>query len=167
MEKVKQVIQSGLTIRDVTGTGPTRLIKHNTFARFRRVSPEFDQFVSVTAPGNRIRAMRLLIKRRATHRHSQAVRKEQNDYQTIMAMLPPSFPDKGDVVARIFEDLLTGALKREDVRARVKVYIAEHNRLFPTKYAKFGDSALLSLDAVLFEGGITTRGDTVSQGLWE
>ena len=75
-----------------------------------------------------------------------------------MAMLPPSFPDKGDVVARIFEDWS---------RAHVKVYIAAHNRLLPKKYAKFGDSALLSLDAVLFEGGITTGGDTVSQGLWE
>jgi hypothetical protein len=83
-----------------------------------------------------------------------------------MAMLLPSFPDKGDVVARIFEDLLTGALKREDVHARVKLYIAKRNRLFPTKYAKFDDSPLLSLDEVLFDGGIATRGDTISHGLW-
>jgi hypothetical protein len=51
------------------------------------------------------------------------------------------------------------------VRTRVKVYIAEQNRLYPTKYAKFGDSPLGSLDE--FDDGTATRGDTVSQGLWD
>jgi hypothetical protein len=44
--------------------------------------------------------------------------------------------------------------------------IADHNKRFPTKYAKFGNSPLVSLDEVLFEDGTTTRGDTVSRGLW-
>jgi hypothetical protein len=59
------------------------------------------------------------------------------------------------------------SLRREDVRARVKQFIAAHNRMYPTKYAKFGDSPLVSLDEVLFEDGSTTRGDTVSRGLWD
>ena len=49
----------------------------------------------------------------------------------------------------------------------VKVYIAELNKLYPTQYRKFGDSLLVSLDEVLFEDGSTTRGDTVSRGLWD
>jgi hypothetical protein len=63
-------------------------------------------------------------------------------------------------------DLLTGALKRDDVRSRVQTYVAAHNRMFPTKYAKFGDSRLLSLDEVLFDDG-SARGDNVSRGLWD
>jgi hypothetical protein len=63
--------------------------------------------------------------------------------------------------------MLMGSLKREEVSARLTVYIAEFNKLFPTKYAKFGNSPLVSLDEVMFEDGSTTRGDTVSRGLWD
>ena len=82
-------------------------------------------------------------------------------------MMPAAFPDKDDVVSAIFEDLLTGALRRDDVRLRMQSYITAHNRMFPTKYAKFGDSPLLSLDEVLFDDGTATRGDGVSRGLWD
>ena len=58
-----------------------------------------------------------------------------------------------------------GTLKRDEVPARVRIYIAEMKRLFPTKYAKFGDSPLVSLDEVLFDDGTATRGDTV-RCLW-
>ena len=57
--------------------------------------------------------------------------------------------------------------KREEVKARVQAYIGAHNRMFPTKYAKFGDSPLVSLDEVLFDTGTTTRGDNVTRGLWD
>jgi hypothetical protein len=63
--------------------------------------------------------------------------------------------------------LFEGALKRGDVRARVKHYVAAYNRNFPTKFAKFGDSQLVSLDELIFEDRATTRGDTVSRGLWD
>ena len=53
-------------------------------------------------------------------------------------MLPANFPDKDDVKGAIFEDLLTGALKRENVEAHVQTYIAAHNRMYPTNYARFG-----------------------------
>jgi hypothetical protein len=82
-------------------------------------------------------------------------------------MMPAAFPDKDDVVSAIFEDLLSGALKREDVKVRVQCYITAHYRMFPTKFAKFGDSPLLSLDEVLFDDGAATRGDSVSRGLWD
>jgi hypothetical protein len=67
----------------------------------------------------------------------------------------------------MFEDMLSGLLKREDVPSRIKNYVAEFNRLYPTKYAKFGDSSLVSLDEVLFDGGLATRGDNVSRELWD
>jgi hypothetical protein len=38
--------------------------------------------------------------------------------------------------------------------------------MYPTKYAKFGDRPFASLDEILFEDGMKTRGDTISCGLW-
>jgi hypothetical protein len=43
--------------------------------------------------------------------------------------------------------------------------LSNFNGLFPTKYAEFGNSPLVSLDEVMFEDGSTTRGDAVSRGL--
>jgi hypothetical protein len=80
-------------------------------------------------------------------------------------MIPDPNPHRDDIVARIFENLLNGSLEREEVAGRVKVYITELNKLYPTQYRKFGDSLLVSLDVVLFDDGTATRGDTVSCGL--
>jgi hypothetical protein len=63
-------------------------------------------------------------------------------------MLPANFPGKDDVVSDIFEALLDGSLRREDVGARVSHYVAAYNRMFPTNFAKFGDSKMVSLDEV-------------------
>jgi hypothetical protein len=75
--------------------------------------------------------------------------------------------DMPTVVQTIFEDLLSGLLKLEDVRSRVSEYVTAQDRMFPTKFAKFGNDPLVSLDEVMFEDGSTTRGDTVSRGLWD
>jgi hypothetical protein len=45
--------------------------------------------------------------------------------------------------------------------------VTDHDQRFPTKFAKFGNSPLVSLDEHLFEEGATTRGDTVSRSLWD
>lgn len=37
----------------------------------------------------------------------------------------------------------------------------------PTKFRKFGDSLLVSLDEQFFDDGTATRGATVSCGLWD
>jgi hypothetical protein len=98
---------------------------------------------------------------------NEVKREETNDYYKIRAMLPVNFPGRDDVVSDIFEAMLDGSLSREDVRARVQTYITAQNRMFPTKYAKFGDSPLVSLDEVMFDNGSATRGDTVGHGLWD
>jgi len=86
---------------------------------------------------------------------------------TSRDLVPASNPHRDDIVGRIFEDMLSGLLKREDVPVRISRYVAEFNKLYPTKYAKFGDGTLLSLDEVLFDDGTATRADTVSRGLWD
>jgi hypothetical protein len=101
-------------------------------------------------------------------REKNTLKREQaNDYRDILAMIPRGFPGRDDVVSAIFEDLLTGTLKRDDVRSRIQTYVSAHNQMFPTKYRKFGDAALLSLDEVMYDDGTATRGDTVSRGLWD
>jgi hypothetical protein len=82
-------------------------------------------------------------------------------------MLPANFPGADDVVSDIFEALLDGSLQLENVKARAKQFIAAHYRMFPTNFAKFGDSRLVSLDEAVFADGTTTRGDTISRGLWD
>lgn len=82
-------------------------------------------------------------------------------------MLPIYLSGREDIAHDIFVALCENSLRREDVPERVKWYIKDHERRFPTKYAKFGDSPLVSLDEVLFDSGTATRGDTVSRGLWD
>jgi hypothetical protein len=82
-------------------------------------------------------------------------------------MLPDHFPGKNEVVQSIFLALVEGRLDRSQVERHLRRFVREYNRQHPTKYAKFGNSLLLSLDEVLFEDGSATRGDNVSQGLWD
>ena len=85
----------------------------------------------------------------------------------ILGMVPAGLPAdvRDDIAQSIMLALLEGSLQRDQVGARVRQFIAEHNRRFPTKFAKFGDSPLVSLDEVMFDGGRATRGDTVSRAL--
>jgi hypothetical protein len=82
-------------------------------------------------------------------------------------MLPASFPDRDDVVSDIFEALLNASLQRDQVKGRVREYVAIHNRSFSTAYPKFGGQLLRSLDAPLFVEGTGTLGDRITRGLWE
>jgi hypothetical protein len=82
-------------------------------------------------------------------------------------MLPSYLSGREDIAQDIFVAMHEKSLRPEDVPARVKWYIKDHERRFPTKYAKFGNDPLVSLDEVLFDDGTTTRGDTVSGGRWD
>ncbi|WP_157791061.1 hypothetical protein [Bradyrhizobium elkanii] len=171
---VKAALSKGHSIADITGAHPgiakrLNIVNPARFYNARKFDPEFDRFVLASIRGaNSIgKSQKLRWSRQKAQATSAQRREEANDYYNILAMLPANFPDKDDVVSRIFESILDGSLRREDVRARVKFYIAEHNRMFPTKFAKFGDSPLLSLDEVMFEDGAATRGDSVSRGLWD
>jgi hypothetical protein len=172
VDVIKERIVKGASISEVTQGWPTGggernssliLAPPNKFASLRRTNPEFDQFIRERIKGNNSRGQRI----RHTRVRTAAVRDDNNDYYKIRGLIPESNPNRDDIVARIFEDLLGGTLKREEVPARVKVYVAELNKLYPTKYAKFGNSRLLSLDEVMFDDGSTTRGDNVSLGLWD
>jgi hypothetical protein len=169
---VKTALQNGTTVNQIIHGNPVgggaknrslRIADASALARYRRENPDFDRFVVDAVRGNSSRGQRI----RYSRVHTAQVRDSNNEYYKIRALIPEKNPHRDDIVARIFEDLLGGALRREDLPARIKVYISEFNRLFPTKYAKFGDNLLVSLDEVLFDDGSTTRGDTVTRGLWD
>jgi hypothetical protein len=171
-EKIKNALEGGASLAQVTIGRPVGGGKRNPglivasfkiVKRYRRENPDFDRFVIAAIADSESVGQKVRYQRK----RSAAKREEVNDYHAIRAMLPASFPDKDDVVSAIFEDLLTGALKRDDVRDRIQTYAAAHNRMFPTKYAKFGNAKLLSLDEVMYDDGTATRGDTVSRGLWD
>jgi hypothetical protein len=163
-KKVEALLRRGAPISSfTTAKSKSYLVRHNTFTRYRLENPQINELFlqnqkSANSRGQVLRYLRA---------KNVVKREENNDYHKLRAMLPPHFPDKDDVVSAIFEDLLTGKLKHEDIKARVQAYITAHNRMFPTKYAKFGNSPLVSLDEMMFNDGSMTRGDTISRGLWD
>jgi hypothetical protein len=172
VDRVKRALENGASLTQITDGRPTGGGKRNPklvitsfkiIRRHRQENPDFNRFVVSAISDSLVVGQRVRHQRRL----NAAKREEADDYHSFRSMLPANFPDKDDVVGAIFEDLLTGNLKRENVRGRVQAYITAHDRMFPTKYARFGDSPLLSLDAVMFDGGTMTRGDTVSRGFWD
>jgi hypothetical protein len=163
-EKIRAALKSPTaTIKSIIHAGSGHIVTYVSLQAYRRADPEIDALVSGVVA---TKATRWVLRRRLLAR-TNAIREESNDYFKIRAMLPAGFPDKDDVVGDIFEALLDGSLRREDVKARVRDYVSAHNRKYPTRYAKFGNSPLLSLDEVMFDDGSATRGDTVSRGLWD
>jgi hypothetical protein len=139
----------------------------NVFQYFRTLNPDFDRFVREQSSDSLSVGQKIRWSRIKTQIRTTAAREEKNDFYKILAMLPESMPERRAIVGRIFEDMLTGALMREDVPTRVQKYIADFYREFPTKYRKFGDAQLLSLDEVMYDDGTATRGDSVSHRLWD
>jgi hypothetical protein len=139
-----------------------RKLKH-----YRRLNPDFETFLRSATADNNLKGQR---RRYQPERvRLEIVRSQNNDFKTIVDLTPASLPPdvRNDIAQSIFLALFEGSLRRDQVKVRVCQFVTEHNRMFPTKFAKFGDSPLVSLDAVLFDGGSTTRGDTISRGLWD
>jgi hypothetical protein len=166
LEKVKARLAAKSSLSSFTTAGQSGyLVKFSTLARYRRENPDFNHLVVNVARDSNSRAQ----ERRWRKIKSDAIREQNNDYHRIVELIPRYLPRHAsdEVVQTIFEDLLSGLLKLEDVRSRVSEYVTAQDRMFPTKFAKFGNDPLVSLDEVMFEDGSTTRGDTVSRGLWD
>lgn len=172
LRRVKEMLVEKKSIAEITGQwlrGKKRPVTCNSvyFYNARKADPEFDRFVRQHTIDSQSRAQRLRWSLLRTRAQTDARRQEANDYLVIRALIPNRIADPDEIVNRIIEDILTGALKRSDVSQRVAWFVREHDRQFPTKYRKFGDSLLLSLDEALYDDGSGTRGDNVTRGLWD
>ena len=171
--KIIRAVDAGATMSQLAhgklpgGKRTSSLAPHKNIMFTRQLDPEFNAFLSSRLPINTQKSRSRSFAIRHTRAQTSAARQEANDYHAILDMIPAGNPHRDDVVSRIFEDMLSGTLKREDVPRRISVYVAELNRVYPTKYAKFGDGQLFSLDEVMFDGGSSTRGDYVCRGLWD
>jgi len=143
------------------------IFSFNKLKLLRAKNPEFHKFVLSSSVGSGSRAQ--MRRYRPEQARRETMRAETNDFYTIVGMVPAYLPSdvRDDIAQSILLALLDGSLRRDQVKGRVQQFITGHNRMFPTKFAKFGDSPLVSLDEVLFDDGSTTRGDTVSRGLWD
>jgi len=133
----------------------------------RAVQPLFDRLVLSVTSGSNSRGQQ---RRHNPVKAAREMEKEQtNDFYRILAMIPKhlSEDDRHDIAHSVFLALFEGSLQRDQVCARVRSFVINHQRAFPTRYAKFGDSPLLSLDEALYDDGSGTRGDNVSRGLWD
>lgn len=183
LRRVSEAVKAGFKLQDITrSTSGRRLICSFAKLKQHRVQhPEFDRFIIQNASGtSRAQLMQFrIVPTNASFEYAaqtiiKPVRKEvppflyrDGDIEWISSLIPRGFPGRDDVVQNTFIDLCARAIGRDEVPARIKKMIAEQERLFPTKYRKFGNSQLVSLDEVLFEDGGATRGNLVARGLWD
>jgi hypothetical protein len=136
----------------------TPILSFRKFKLHRRLNPDFERFVLSATHDNNGRGQRRRYQPESVR--IQIVRSQNEDFQRIVDLTPAYLPPdvRNDIAQSIFVALFEGSLQRDQVSARVQGFVTEHNRMFPTKYAKFGNSPLVSLDEVIFEDGSTTRG---------
>jgi hypothetical protein len=152
--KVKVALQSGATIGQIIqgkplGGGPAnrllKIVDAGALYRYRRENPDFDEFVAAKIAGNNSRGQKIRHARARTRIARRIAEADAADYRAVLAMVPAHFPEqnKFDVVNSVVEDLLSFKIARSQVRERVAFYVVAYNRMFPTKYAKFGKSKLV------------------------
>jgi hypothetical protein len=136
LDLIKDDLRRGISLGQICQGRPTGggrvdrslvRVRANVFYRYRELNPEFDQFVRQAITNSNARGQKI----RWTRVRTSSVRDSNNEYYKIRDMISEQNSHRDDIVARIFEDLLSGSLKREEVPARVKVYVAELNKLYP------------------------------------
>ncbi|MCA1414479.1 hypothetical protein I6F30_25485 [Bradyrhizobium sp. NBAIM20] len=149
--------------RDAKADKRLKLVDIVTYYRQRRLDPEFDQCVRESLEGE--------VERRARRRINK---NSEEVYRQVRKILPSYIPDeiKYEIAGMVIEAWLQHRHRgkyfaKRDVPKVLKAFLADYNRMFPTKFRKFGDSLLVSLDEQVFDDGAATRGDSVSRGLWD
>lgn len=173
IQRAVAALNAGKSITEVChGTVNGKKVCEPIF-RFRKLkllrsqNPAFHNLVLSVSVGSGSRAQMRRYHPEAARR--ERIRSETNDFHKIADMVPRQLPPdaRDDIAQSIMVALLEGTLQRDQIAARIRDFVRDRNRMFPPKFAKFGDSALVSLDEVLFDDGSATRGDTVSRGLWD
>jgi hypothetical protein len=129
----------------------------------------FDLFISEHTANSTGRGQQIRWQKFRARLTRESAERDARDYFEIAAIIPRwvKEQDKFDIVNDVMMDFHVGKITRDQLRQSVLFHTGEENKLFATKFNKFGNAKLLSLDEVIFEDGSTTIGDTVSRGLWD
>jgi hypothetical protein len=171
LQQVTAALNAGKTISEicwgkVDGEIVARpLLTFRKLRLHRQMNPDYEQFVQSVISSSNSKGQR----RRFNPERFRItiIRSQTDDFHKVLAMLPERLANRDDVAATVFEELASGKLRRDQVKLRLSGYIAEQNEMFPIKYRKFGDRALVSLDELIFQDASMTRGDTITSGLWD
>jgi hypothetical protein len=152
---------------------PDYILKHKHFTALRKAFPEIDRIVRENMKDANSRAQKERHRTdesehtAAPAKKAKAAKGVELTYEAIDGAVPAHLPP--DMRCELINDIWIAAkdgLITSETLEYTKKFVTSHNKMFPTKYAKFGNAPLVSLDATLYEDGTTTRGDMVSEGLW-
>lgn len=171
LHQVTAALNAGKPLRLICSgkVGPNRavrpIVSHIKLIAYRRQNPEFERFVQSAISNNNSKAQ--LRRYNLERARTDEIRAENNDYHKIRAMVPANFPHdvRDDIVQSIFMALLEGSLRRDQVKERVRTFVAEHNRE-ARKHGtgKFGQK---SYDAPIKAGSSLTLADVTTRVIWD
>jgi hypothetical protein len=157
-------LHEGKTISDMTKSGrPSYILNHRALLLFRQKHPKFERFVVRLSTANAKIHHAEASARRAQIFGAPAIAEHGADiFMLIRSAVPTTLPAqiRDDVIGAMTLEVVEGKLKTADIRRRVREFITAQYRQF----SRFGPR---SLDARVFEDGMTTLGDTISRGLWD
>lgn len=159
------------------------LFSYRKLKFYRAQNPEFDLLVkSATADSNSraqlrrwklnpVRSRRIIVPRTLTRQPTLTgiIAGRSHEIFTAVDRAVPrnlDFETRKEVMSEMMLAILEGKLTLEEAPFRYREFLRITNRMFPTQYAKFGNSLLLSLDEPIFDDGSGRRGDNVTHNLW-
>lgn len=174
VKRVVAALKGGATLKEIT-----RGIVQKQFEPEKRICTErqftntlardgkLKAIVDALAPRNRRIACGLWSKSRPRIADASLVRNGGLDAFAAINAATKHLPDflRGDVQSAMFIAVGEGRLKLCDAAARVREFVAAHNRQFSAFVPVIG-GRMQSLDQPVYDDGPTRLIDTVTQGLW-
>jgi hypothetical protein len=163
VEKIKTLVRAGNRVHSFTVAGkPGYLARFSSVKLLRRQDAEFDRLV-------RLNSQRTIITTnvRMPTLTGRIAAQPDETFSAVDAAVSRRLPHhiRDDVMGRLILDIFEGRVDVSQVAKYARLYTSQaYNQM---NYAKFGNSRLVSLDEVLFDGSTATRGDTISRGLWD
>jgi hypothetical protein len=165
--RVVEALNEGMTIAQITKTGPFYILNATALLLFRRKHPKFDRLVMQRSRANAIVHHAEAHARRVQVIRAPSIAEHSGDiFQMIRSAVPTTLPAqiRDDVIGAMALEVVEGKLRPTDIRRRVREYVTQQFRQF----SKWGPA---SLDARLSEDGNTTLLDRLSAdtatGYWD
>jgi hypothetical protein len=165
--QVVDALNEGMTLSQITKSGPSYILNSTALLLFRKKHPMFDRFTLKRSKANAVLHHAEAHARRAQAFRAPSIAEHGVDiFLLIRSAVPTSLPAqvRDDVIGAMALAVVEGKLRAADIRRRVQEYITAQFRQF----SKFGPT---SLDAPLSADGTITLLDKLSTevgaGYWD